>query len=482
MNSSVSHWNGDLLGRRQDAIFVYNFLLGQVERRRTTGRPGSYVLNVDADWGGGKSFFLKGLAEDLECRGHVVVSVNAWRDDHAQDPYVALMAAIDRAFAPLIRKPGALRTAWSKAKSSGGAIALRMTGEVTKGLLKKVTGVSIDRLGEIASDKTLDETAMETAVDAAGKSVNEQLERLFDSGLEALIEGFQKTDDAISNFKDRMAGVINAVSDTRPAPVFIVVDELDRCRPTYAVQLLERVKHLFDVDGVVFVFATNADQLQHSIAGAYGSNFDGFRYLRRFFDRTYVFADPSIAQLVASLCQDLPNGKIKAPEGNVEEAIRTGCEAWNFDLRAIKQIVDLIHSTAVAWPHNIPIDISLLFPLCAYFYMTGKVRWPERQDLPQLEKWIMVRVPSRSFDGRARDRSYYFARIYEHARSVMGSLMEVMNDQRDAEGDASAQYTSSIFDAEWNGQRVDPSKPSIQTGLLEMVANAGRVISIDGEN
>ncbi len=53
-------------------------------------------------------------------------------------------------------------------------------------------------------------------------------------------------------------------------------------RSTYAVQLLERVKHRFEVPGVVFVFATNSAQLQQSIAGAYGANFAGFRYLKRF--------------------------------------------------------------------------------------------------------------------------------------------------------------------------------------------------------
>lgn len=471
----VSHWDSDLLGRKQDAEFVYNFLVGQVDRRRELGRTGSYVLNIDADWGGGKSFFLRGFAEDLERKGHIVVAVNAWQDDHAQDPYVALMAAIDRSIAPHIRQPGRIKSAWDKAKSSGGRIALRMTGEVAKGLLKKATGVSIDKLGEIVSDDTPDETLSETAVDAAGKAVDAQLERLFDSGLEALIEGFQKTNDAISNFRFRMASVVEAVAAEKPAPIFVLIDELDRCRPTYAVQLLERVKHIFDVEGVVFVFATNSDQLRHSIAGAYGTNFDGFRYLRRFFDRTYVFETATINQFVASLCDEMPKGKINSPQGEIVEVLTNGFVALGSDLRAIKQVMDLMVSTLVAWRHDLPVDVTLLFPLCVNFHVTGKATWPTENDLAALKDWVLVRYSKVSWGNDTKDRSLHLWQIYLTARSLMESMDRIVSHAQKDNNDVNSRYVVSIFSTEWNGRQTDYSKPSIQSELLALVGNAGRI-------
>ena len=53
----------------------------------------------------------------------------------------------------------------------------------------------------------------------------------------------------------------------------IVIDELDRCRPSYAVEILEMAKHLFSVDRVVFVLSINRDQLAHSVKVLYGSDF-----------------------------------------------------------------------------------------------------------------------------------------------------------------------------------------------------------------
>ncbi|WP_425962122.1 KAP family P-loop NTPase fold protein [Rhizobium nepotum] len=469
MNQTVSCWEKDKLGRKQDAEFLYNFLVGQVAKRREQDRPGSYVLNVDSVWGGGKSFFLDGFAEDLEQHEHIVVRINAWKDDHAQDPYVAIMAAIDTALLPYTVKKTKLKSSWEKAKSSGGAIALRVAGAVTKGLIKKHTGVSLDDLGDIVAGD-----AAQTAVEEGGKAVGEQLEKLFDGTLEAMIEGFQTTEKATADFRKRLEKILEELGGEERKPIFILVDELDRCRPSYAVQLLERVKHLFDVDGIVFVFATNSEQLKHSIAGAYGVGFDGFSYLKRFFDRTYVFEEPSIEELVTSLCNGLPAGKIRAPQNKLDEALWTGCRAMGFDLRAIFQVMEIIENTVVSWPHKIPMDVSLLFPVCASFYLTGKAKWPDDKDLNTKSDWIMKRY-RRNNDGSEIDQSFYMLGIYYRAKSLMGALGSSMNGERsETVGD---KYASEIFRPEWNGIYVDELQPSIQAQILPLVVNAGRLKS-----
>lgn len=64
----------------------------------------------------------------------------------------------------------------------------------------------------------------------------------------------------------------------------VFIDELDRCKPEYAVKLLERVKHYFENDHISFVFSTNIKELQHTIKRYYGSDFNAYKYLDRFFD------------------------------------------------------------------------------------------------------------------------------------------------------------------------------------------------------
>lgn len=78
----------------------------------------------------------------------------------------------------------------------------------------------------------------------------------------------------------------------------VIIDELDRCKPTFAIQTLEVVKHLFDVENIVFLFAVDIQQLSHSISSVYGQEFDAVGYLCRFFDYIAKFPEPNISNYI----------------------------------------------------------------------------------------------------------------------------------------------------------------------------------------
>lgn len=54
----------------------------------------------------------------------------------------------------------------------------------------------------------------------------------------------------------------------------IIVDELDRCKPTFAIEFLEKLKHIFDVDNLVFVTFINHNELANTVKGIYGESFE----------------------------------------------------------------------------------------------------------------------------------------------------------------------------------------------------------------
>ena len=81
----------------------------------------------------------------------------------------------------------------------------------------------------------------------------------------------------------------------------ILIDELDRCRPSYAIELIEVAKHLFEADHVVFVLSVNRTQLTHSIRALYGDRFDASGYLRRFFDIDFRLPDPDRNRFIKDL-------------------------------------------------------------------------------------------------------------------------------------------------------------------------------------
>lgn len=74
----------------------------------------------------------------------------------------------------------------------------------------------------------------------------------------------------------------------------IIIDELDRCKPTYAINLLERIQHCLDNDKLTFVFSTNLSELSNTVKQIYGSNFNGDSYLDRFFDYTLLLPEPNL--------------------------------------------------------------------------------------------------------------------------------------------------------------------------------------------
>ena len=83
-----------------------------------------------------------------------------------------------------------------------------------------------------------------------------------------------------------------ASNEKQRGPLIVIIDELDRCRPSYAVELLEVAKHLFSVDRIVFVIAVNRQELEHSIRALYGEKLDAKAYLRRFFDVDFHLPEP----------------------------------------------------------------------------------------------------------------------------------------------------------------------------------------------
>ena len=93
--------------------------------------------------------------------------------------------------------------------------------------------------------------------------------------------------DALSNQKEiekTIGEFLDSLIVEKGKRLIIFIDELDRCKPNYAVHLLERIKHYFSHDMVTFVFSVNTNELQHTIKQYYGSGFDGSKYLNRFFD------------------------------------------------------------------------------------------------------------------------------------------------------------------------------------------------------
>lgn len=127
--------------------------------------------------------------------------------------------------------------------------------------------------------------------------------------------------DAVNEFIDKLKGDSERL--------IFVIDELDRCRPSFAVELLEVVKHYFMRDDVTFIITTNINQLSHTIKKYYGSDFDGYAYLNKFFDFMFGLRKVNIEEYARSVLNWADDSMI------VNRVARDAIEYYGLEMREI---------------------------------------------------------------------------------------------------------------------------------------------------
>lgn len=357
-------WKDDLLNRRGEAEDIIRFLVHRTRERTSAGKSGSYVLNLDAEWGYGKTFFLTHLKQHLELEGHPVVYVNAWEDDYAEDAFISIVSSI---------------------RSAMGKKEYKIPKKFTQGLVKAAPTFALNFAGSLVIGAILQKlgatpevvkNAAATAASAAGEKVKDAVDDVSDQ----LIGQFEENKKSVEGFKKSLSDLMKELEVKKhKMPMFILIDELDRCRPLYAIALLERVKHLFDVDGVVFIVATNTNQLQHSIKAVYGHDFDAKQYLARFFDRRYELAPTSREALVKTLFETsgiklyVDLGILASPLDDDHVTFFTGvADMFGLSLRDIDQCFDVLHSVVSLWQRKEKIQLFYLLPLIFAYHKNNE--------------------------------------------------------------------------------------------------------------
>ncbi|WP_256752525.1 P-loop NTPase fold protein [Mesorhizobium sp. Mes31] len=473
-------WKDDKIGRKNDARFIIDFLIQSVDLRKRLGKTASYVLNIDSEWGSGKSFFVSRFARQLRAEGYLVAEVNAWRDDHSDDPLVAIMAEIDKVLKPHTGKKAIVKKVWNAVKSNGAQIAGRTLVALGKSAIRRYTNSTIDDLlhGEDAGNVAPAENpepgvgVLDDAIAAASK----EIETLTDKTADTLIAEFAKASQSIQSFRSNMGELTSKLPEIGiKSPLFVVIDELDRCRPSYAVAVLERVKHLFEANGVVFVFSTDTGQLQHTIRGAYGGDFDGRSYLSRFFDRRYSFAEPRLGEFVASKLDLIDLTKLSSPaqsdllEPNdvLKNIITAGFAAQKpIPLRAIEQIMDIMGSTTAAWRYPEKIDLPSLLILASCYHRRQNFDYIAFANT--MSSWNADAVWA-----QARESM----NVTQIALNVMGRAQNIRTALMDSPRSAADSYVESVFAEEYNRRsEAGGSAPaSVQAELQGLIRNAGRI-------
>jgi len=243
---------------------------------------------IDGEWGTGKTEFclkLKNLIEEIEEPDFKPVYIDAFKADHADEPIMTIMSSVIRLLPevdrpPLIQKAiPALRFGLKTSLKAGVSWLLRQDA------------------ADIADDFSEE---LKTAGDEA---INMAVESVLKDHIEA--------DNSIKLLQEALKKI------AEETPLVILIDELDRCRPDFAVNMLENIKHVFNVEGVQFVLITNLSQLKASINHCYGRNIQAQRYLDKFLGFSFTLPDSyklnpqdSVKAAITHLENSLKNSEI----------------------------------------------------------------------------------------------------------------------------------------------------------------------------
>lgn len=199
----INIWKGDAFGRKADADFLSTFITERIKEREQAGLPRPYVLNLDAGWGRGKTYFLRRFQSALEYDGYLVAFVNAWRDDHADDPLIAVMSSIDTVVEPLVAKQKAAKKIWETVKKDGAAVVLAAGKGALKHWAMKAIGEGVEDVLEVLQSNEA------SILKSAKEEVVHEAEKLIDTEADELFRKFSRTQASIANFREQLAKLYN---------------------------------------------------------------------------------------------------------------------------------------------------------------------------------------------------------------------------------------------------------------------------------
>ena len=257
-------WEGDLWDRKRLGIQLTKY----VDRLQCGA-----VLALDARWGEGKTWFVRHWKKHLEDENHNVIYLDAFANDYLEDPFLVISSEITSCLAKDDNVSSHINTFKEKAAAAYQALLPSLPKVLLTLGLNLISGGVLGTLAQQAYETG--EKVIESASDEIGEKIKESIE--------AKIESHEADKNTLLVFKQELA----QLADKLEKPLVFVIDELDRCRPDFAIRLIERIKHFFDIPKIVFVLVMDKTQFSKVVCHNYGYDEKlGEEYLDKFVDFT----------------------------------------------------------------------------------------------------------------------------------------------------------------------------------------------------
>ena len=324
----------DLLGRKP----LGKKLSAYVERLED-----SLVIALDGRWGTGKTFFLERWVSvhNTENGGKGrTVYYDAFANDYYADPLVSLLGALLNRIANEDSKKIDYKKIY-KLKTS----ALKLVRPAAR------IGLSLATFGASEAFNDFGTAVIEALGNEANLALNDLWKR--ETGRV----------DAMREFHRSIKAITEGSGESDVIPLIFVVDELDRCRPDFALETLEIIKHFFCVPHVHFVLGVNLEALEHSVRARYGANIDATSYLQKFITFPLEFSedigDQSLTPPILHYLK-IQGAKMNVSDEHlleIENQLKLFSASNNISIRDVGKIL----AAAAILPKKNPDDVHIVF-------------------------------------------------------------------------------------------------------------------------
>ena len=322
------------LVKRNESVWYFAHLCNQLD--------GGCTIALDAKWGYGKTFFVKQTEMLLDAFNDAEIALQKEEKEEIKNSFSNYYNNEEKPFIPMVC---IYYDAW-----------------LNDNMVDPLVSLVYEILKNSKNNYEFDDKKMPSVLDIAAKIISVYTGKDIDSIIN-LLKCDNYLEEAIKqdNIHEMIDSMLESLLYERGERLILFIDELDRCRPDFAVQLLEKIKHYFSNERIIFVFSVNINELQHTIKRFYGDQFDAGRYLNRFFDYVIELPPADMTSYYARL--NLNTTWV------YEIVCKKIIEKYSFGLREIAKFYGTAKAAAFKPAHSnrcygFPEDYGVLFVTC----------------------------------------------------------------------------------------------------------------------
>lgn len=321
----------DLLGRKTSADELQDLvkLMNNCERYSL-----SLSIAIDSRWGSGKTYFLnmwknyireneKGKQGGTGDSCDKVVYYNAWEFDDSESTLIPIVYSIVKGLD--VSSNDSVETIVERTA---------IEGEQGNEKLKEHMKVILKIIGSAAIKYGFHKLF----------GYNTELTKILQDGIDqASEEDIKSVLSEFNKYFEYRRNLSNALEALKPSggKLWVFVDDLDRCKPGFALETLEDIKHFFNIEGIIFVFAVDMNQLSYSVKNAYGDEVNAASYVRKFFDYIYLLPSPDLSNYINGTFKQDKRAPLR--ENSLEYLCRL-YRIYDYSLREINQNISHLYT------------------------------------------------------------------------------------------------------------------------------------------